>query len=246
VGVLTDVRRRAKRCGIASFALSSLLLFGSPSIEAQTQTQTESQVDPTKLVCPESYCSSINLLTANEKAAMIGVVWRKGCPVSLDDLRAVRVLKKSFGGFDSVGTVVVHKRFAAKIEQVFHELYDAGYPIESMQPIEAFGGNDDRSTMANNTSAFNCRAVTGGKRYSEHAYGRAIDINPVQNPYVYRNGTVLDPKANPFVDRLKTANEPGVISRNGVVVRAFEKIGWRWGGNFATTKDYQHFSATGR
>jgi len=97
---------------------------------------------------------------------------------------------------------------------------------------------------ANNSSAFNCRAVTGGGRWSEHAYGRAIDLNPVQNPYVDRDGSVLDPASAPYTDR--TRRDPGMIRTGEVVVEAFAAIGWEWGGNFRSIKDYQHFSQSGR
>jgi poly-gamma-glutamate synthesis protein (capsule biosynthesis protein) len=96
---------------------------------------------------------------------------------------------------------------------------------------------------ANNTSAFNCRRATGSSRWSEHAYGRAIDINPVQNPYV-SGSTVLPPRGRKFVDRSR--KHPAMIRRRGPVVRAFRDIGWEWGGLWSSVKDYQHFSKTGR
>ena len=123
---------------------------------------------------------------------------------------------------------------------------EAKFSISSAKPIEVFGGDDDRSTMANNTSAFNCRVVTGGKSFSEHAWGRAIDINPVQNPYVRSNGSVLDPKAKRYVKRSALSESAGVITAKGSVVKAFKRIGWGWGGTFSRVKDYQHFSSTGR
>jgi len=97
---------------------------------------------------------------------------------------------------------------------------------------------------ANNTSAFNCRAVTGGSAWSQHSYGWAIDINPVQNPYVTSSGTVLPPAGAQYVDRSQKAK--GMIRAGDVVVKAFAAIGWGWGGYWSSTKDYQHFSATGR
>ena len=177
---------------------------------------------------------------------MRGVVWKPGCPVPLKDLRRVESPVLGMNGSTYTGALVVHKSVASGVGRILARLYEAKYPIESMIPIEAFGGDDDRSTMANNSSGFNCRPVAGTRNLSEHAYGKAIDINPVQNPYVRADGTVLDPAAEPFIDRVATANEPGVISANGTVVKIFRAEGWKWGGLFKRTKDYQHFSISGR
>ena len=96
---------------------------------------------------------------------------------------------------------------------------------------------------ANNTSAFNCRAVTGGSSWSEHSFGTAIDVNPLVNPYV-SGGTVLPPEAAPYADR--TADAPGMIHVGDVVVETFAGFGWVWGGTWSSPKDYQHFSTSGR
>jgi hypothetical protein len=126
----------------------------------------------------------------------------------------------------------------------FGRLYADRFQIRQIQPVTAFGSSDDRSMEANNTSAFNCRAVTGGSGWSEHAYGRAIDINPVQNPYVTGSGTVLPPAGRPWADR--TVEAPGMVHPGGPVTSAFGAIGWGWGGTWVNTKDYQHLSSTGR
>jgi D-alanyl-D-alanine carboxypeptidase len=177
---------------------------------------------------------------------MVGVVWREGCPVGLEDLRRITFKHWSFDGSVTTGQVVVNAGVAVDIQRVLHELFDARFPIRSAKPIEVFGGDDDRSTLANNSSAFNCRVVTGGKSFSEHAWGRAIDINPVQNPYVRSNGTVLDPNAKRYLKRSALSESTGAITANGAVVKAFKRIGWTWGGTFGRVKDYQHFSSTGR
>ncbi len=181
--------------------------------------------------------------------SMVGVTWTEGCPVPLGDLRRVTVPFIDFSGASRTGSLVVHRDVAAQVGRVFLTLYSSEFPIASIEPIEAFGGDDDRSTMANNTSAFNCRPSFGPdgaptKRWSQHAYGRAIDVNPVQNPYVLADGAVLDPAARPYVKR--RLGEPGMIVAGGAVVKAFAAQGWKWGGNWRTTKDYQHFSVNGR
>lgn len=158
----------------------------------------------------------------------------------------MRLLTVPYWGFDGAsrtGELVVHRDVAAEVESVFRALYEARFPIERMELVDVYGGNDDASMTANNTSAFNCRPITGGGRWSQHSYGRAIDINPLQNPYVYRDGSVIDPAAAPYTDRSR--QDPGMIHAGDVVVNAFAGIGWSWGGNFTSTKDYQHFSESG-
>jgi hypothetical protein len=170
---------------------------------------------------------------------MTGVSWHEGCPVSLDDLRLLSIPYIGFDGVDRTGQLVVHKNVASAVVGVFAKMRAAGFRIDRMQPIDAYGGSDDASTKANNTSAFNCRAVTGGSGWSRHAYGKAIDINPVQNPYVYADGHVIDPNAARYTDR--SLDEPGMIHEGDVVTKAFAAIGWRWGGHFNPPIDYQHF-----
>jgi hypothetical protein len=122
------------------------------------------------------------------------------------------------------------------------KLYRVGYPIRRMRLIDAYNGSDDRSMAADNTSAFNCRRVAGSSSWSEHAYGRAIDVNPVQNPSV--EGGVASPAAGQsYVNRSK--HKRGMIHAGGAVVRAFASVGWGWGGSWSSPKDYQHFSSTG-
>lgn len=183
------------------------------------------------------------------RKAMVGVTWQPGCPVALVDLRRVVVPYVDFDGAEQTGAIVVNHDVAEEVGRVFVKLHAARFPFAKIMPIEAFGGDDDRSTIANNTSAFNCRTSFGTdglptKRWSQHAYGRAVDVNPVQNPYVLANGTVGDPNAKAFVDR--TIGEPGMATGAGVLVRAFAVAGWKWGGNWRAAKDYQHFSVNGR
>jgi hypothetical protein len=170
--------------------------------------------------------------------------WHQGCPVDLDELRVLRVDRWTFDGTVAKGTIIVHRDVAESVRSVFEKLFSAHYPIFRMEPIDAYEGDDDQSIQANNSSAFNCREVTGvpGK-WSQHAYGKAIDLNPIQNPYV-RNGIASPPQASRFVDR--SIEEPGVIHEGDAVVRAFQEIGWGWGGQWKSLKDYQHFSQNGR
>ena len=126
---------------------------------------------------------------------------------------------------------------------VFGFLYRQRFPIRRMEPVDAFRGSDDASMAADNTSAFNCRyAVTSGpKQWSVHAYGEAIDVNPVENPYLL-GGKVLPPAGASYSDRSK--KRPGMAVPGGPLIFAFESAGWHWGGDFSSP-DYQHFSLTG-
>lgn len=169
--------------------------------------------------------------------------WRPGCPVTIRDLRLVTVTHWGFDGRVHRGELVVHEDSAEDLVHVLHALFRARFPIERMRLVDEYRGDDERSMAANNTSAFNCRGVPGSGSWSEHAYGRAIDVNPVQNPEV-RDGRVSPAAGRAFVERGRRF--PGMVRPGDRVVRAFAAIGWEWGGDWRSLKDYQHFSASGR
>jgi hypothetical protein len=170
--------------------------------------------------------------------------WRPGCPVGLGDLRLLAVSHVGFDGLVHRGQLVVHRKHAAPLGRVFRTLYDARFPIRRMRLVDEYGADDDRSMSDDNSSAFNCRAVTGRPGvWSQHSYGWAVDLNPFENPYVSR-GTVLPADAAAYADRSR--RDTGMIHARDVVVRAFGSIGWTWGGSWSRPKDYQHFSVTGR
>jgi hypothetical protein len=169
--------------------------------------------------------------------------WRPGCPVALDDLRLLTLTHWGFDRKVHRGELVVHEDQARAVKRVFRALFETRFPIQRMELVDVYGADDDRSMAANNTSAFNCRTVEGSSSWSEHAYGRAIDINPIQNPAV-QNDRVTPPAGSRYLDRSRRVK--GLIRANDAVVRAFAAIGWGWGGYWTSLKDYQHFSATGR
>jgi hypothetical protein len=177
-------------------------------------------------------------------AQALGASWHAGCPVRPVQLRALRVSYVGFDGRAHTGELVVSRRVVADVTVVFRRLYAARFPIRRMQPVSAFGGSDDRSMAADNTSAFNCRyaVASGPKRWSVHAYGEAIDVNTVENPYVL-SGRVLPPAGRAYVDRSRV--RPGMAVAGGVLVRAFAAVGWQWGGRWTGSPDWQHFSRTG-
>lgn len=191
-----------------------------------------------------AFHGSVRPLTAAERRAMTPAAWRPGCPVALADLRAVRATVAGFDGRAHDGVLVVHRDVAARVLGILRRLYALRFPIRSMQPIERFGGSDFRSIEADNTSAFNCRHVDGTSRWSQHAYGRAIDLNPIENPSITAAGTTSHPASRPYLDR--TRARPGVVRAGDAVVRAFAAEGFAWGGRWAGAPDTQHFSANGR
>jgi poly-gamma-glutamate synthesis protein (capsule biosynthesis protein) len=191
----------------------------------------------------EPFTGSVSRIDRETRRLMIGSSWRAGCPTPLRDLRLVRVTYRGFDARPHHGRLAVHRRWADEILVVFRHLYRSGFPIRRVRLVDRFGADDRASMRHDNTSAFNCRYVAGTTTWSQHAYGRAVDLNPVENPYV--DGTHVSPRrGRGYLDR--TDVRPGMIVRGDVVVRAFRRIGWGWGGRWTSAKDYQHFSANGR
>jgi hypothetical protein len=182
--------------------------------------------------------------TRDATAADVPRSWRAGCPVGPDQLS---VLTLSHWGFDNephVGTLIAHRSVAAGLVTVFQALYGERFPIRLLEPVDKYDGSDDASMAADNTSAFNCRkaVAAGTPSWSEHAFGKAIDVNPVENPYVF-GSRVLPPAGQAHLDR--SAYRPGYAVAGGVLVNAFARAGWKWGGARRSNPDYQHFSTSG-
>jgi hypothetical protein len=185
---------------------------------------------------------SISVIDAQLRERMTGSSWHRGCPVRIRDLRLLRLDYWRFDGTVRRGRLIVHEDQAFRVKRVFSKLFDAHFRIKRMRLIDAYDGSDDRSMDANNTSAFNCRFVAGTTTWSQHAYGRAIDINPIRNPYVA--GSHVSPEAGrPYADRSRYAM--GMIHGGDAVVSAFAAANWKWGGHWSYPKDYMHFSRNG-
>jgi D-alanyl-D-alanine carboxypeptidase len=172
----------------------------------------------------------------------MGATWHPGCPVQLADLRYLTVSFRGFDGRAHTGELVVHQRVASQVTGVFQRLYQARFPIEEMRLVTTADLNAHPTGDGNNTAAFVCRAARRQTRWSAHAYGLAVDVDPFQNPY-HRGDLVLPELASAYLDR--DNQRPGMIRQGDVVTRAFAAIGWTWGGTFRTPKDLMHFSATG-
>jgi hypothetical protein len=187
---------------------------------------------------------SVNPLRGHTRRHVLSANWHPGCPVPPSELRVVRVTYLNFVGDVRHGPLAVRRQVAHDVLWVFRQLFRAGFPIHRIglsprpQPI-------DWNSTRNLTSSFNCRAATGNPgSLSQHSFGWAVDINPLQNPYVRLDGSVLRAAAKRYVDRSR--HTPGMIHPGDIVVRSFAKIGWEWGGDWHTLKDYMHFSLTGR
>jgi hypothetical protein len=181
-------------------------------------------------------------------ALVAGKTWHAGCPVPVSGLRLVTV---TYWGFDQTvreGRLVVNASAAKDIAWVFGRLFRARFPIQDLRLAAPFDPNADPNTKVDITASFNCRPVVTpagpGTTLSMHSYGLAIDINPLQNPYVAADGHTRNKFARPFLDRSK--HLAGMIHPGDVVTSAFAHIGWTWGGTWRSGKDYMHFSSNGR
>ena len=170
---------------------------------------------------------------------MTGVSWRPGCPVPLDRLRWVTLSHWDFSGKVRRGVLIVRADVADEVATIFGRLFRDRFPIRRVVPVDEYDGDDFTSIEADNTSAFNCRPATGSSEWSHHAYGLAIDVNPIENPYIL-DGRTIHPASEPYLDRDR--ERPGMLLDDGPAVRAFTDAGWYWGGEWENPIDYQHFS----
>ena len=194
-----------------------------------------------------SYLNASNIRSIDENYAkqMEGITYQKECPVSLDDLRIVNVKYLGFDDKEHFGDIVVHKDISLEVSQIFEELLAINYPIRKIFPIEKYNGDDFESIEDDNTSAFNCRKAEGSNKYSKHSYGKAIDINPLENPDVYIDGTTSHKDSIKYLTRVEnndSIENKAVLTSSSKAVQIFKKYGWKWGGDWKNIKDYQHFN----
>ena len=213
---------------VAGASLALALGVGSPAVPAAAE---------------EGFEANVSRISDSLKERMRGKSWHRGCPVPLRRLRLIEVSYHGFDGQRHMGRLVAHRDATDALVGALRSMYRHGFKIRKMYLVDRYEANDRRSMRADNTSAFNCRKVAGTDTWSQHAYGRAIDINPVENPYVSSDGSVSPRKGAEYADR--SPRRKGMIASGGATVRAFERAGWGWGGNWSSSKDYQHFSASG-
>jgi hypothetical protein len=177
-------------------------------------------------------------------AADVPYTWRSGCPIGPAQLR---LLHLAYWGFDQqphVGKMIASAAVTGDVLRIFATLYAEHFPIRQMQPEDAYQGSDPASMAADNTSGFNCRyaIAPGPPQWSTHAYGEAIDVNTLENPYI-EAGKVWPPAGTAYLNR--SVYRPGMAVPGGQLVAAFASVGWQWGGRWTDSPDYQHFSKTG-
>lgn len=188
----------------------------------------------------------IEPLRGSLRAEVVDRNWHPGCPVPIKDLRIARVRYWGFDGDVHDGPLVLNEVVVDDVVGVFRRLFQAAFPIKHIALARRYRPNADRwNSTRDTTASFNCRPVTDVPgSVSQHSYGWAVDINPLQNPYVRGDGSVLRKAAKPYRDRSRRRR--GMIHPGDIVVRSFARIGWEWGGDWTTIKDYMHFSATGK
>jgi hypothetical protein len=205
---------------------------------------------PLAVVALQAYDASVRPLPDALEASLLKTdSWRPGCPVELSDLRVLTVSHWGFDGKRHTGQLVVNRDVAQPLTKVFERLYELRFPVRHMRLDDMYGPKRARPADGDITGSFRCRQAVpspcvGGSRsgsWSNHAYGHAIDINPVENPYV-GCGMTRDRTSTRYIDRSRLRK--GMVTP--AVVRAFRSIGWGWGGEWSgETKDYMHFSTTG-
>ncbi|CAM5411597.1 hypothetical protein GCM10010329_77040 [Streptomyces spiroverticillatus] len=187
---------------------------------------------------------SLNLVVSAVPSAKLRFTHRPGCPVPARDLRLLSMNHWGFDGRLHRGELIVHRRVVKDVTHVFGAMFHARFPIRKMRVMAAYRGNDEAAMADDNTSAFNCRRVTGNPaKLSRHSYGDALDINTVENPYVDAYGTVHPAAGRRHLRRDRPVK--GMIRRGDAVTTAMARVGWYWGGRW-NHPDYQHFSANGQ
>lgn len=204
---------------------------------------------PLQTSSPQAVESSVRPLPESVRGALTGRFWRPGCPVGFSQLRLLTVSHWGFDRQTHTGQLVVNRDYAVPLGGVFRKLYSLRFPIRHMRLDDMYGPARARPKDGDVSGSFSCRQAvpspctggTGTGSWSNHAYGLAIDLNPVENPYV-GCGMTRDPTSLRYVDR--TPLRPGMVTR--AVIKAFQSIGWEWGGAWTgDTKDYMHFSVNG-
>jgi hypothetical protein len=205
---------------------------------------------PLLVVAAHPFASTIRPLPTDVRESLDGRFWRPGCPVALAQLRLLTVSHWGFDGRVHTGQLVVNQDVAAPLGKVFRRLHELRFPIRHMRLADQYGAARARPADGDVTGSFHCREsvpspCTGGTRsgrWSNHAYGHAIDLNPVENPYV-GCGRTRDRASEKYIDR--SPLRKGMVTP--AVVQAFRSIGWGWGGDWTgETRDYMHFSTNGR
>lgn len=241
VVLLAGCQDRARAHAATATTVATTTTTTATTMAAPTPTPSRPVPVTRPTYVPPPYTWSAAPVTA----AQLGRSWHSGCPVGPASLRTLSLRYLGFDGLAHIGSLVVTTRAVPAVAAAFRSIYAARFPIRRMIPIAAYGGDDNRSMAADNTSAFNCRyaVADGPKRWSMHAYGEAIDIDTLENPYTL-DGRVYPPAGKPYTNRSNVRR--GMIVPGSAPVRAFSSVGWGWGGRWSSSPDYQHFSSSGQ
>ena len=245
----TDPSPSVKRIGDATAAPAWLgtrvLPVGSNGFAAAQATPPELRnrsIITTDDLTPPADGGFHSTIQAVPASVLARSTWTSACPVKATDLRYVTVSFRGFDGLAHTGELLLNARAADGLVNVFGRLFAEGYPIERMRVTSATELNAPPTGDDNTTAVFACRPVRGHTGWSQHAYGLAVDVNPFQNPY-HKGNVVLPELATSYLDRGDV--RPGMILPHGPVPKAFATIGWKWGGDYHSLKDFMHFSANG-
>lgn len=234
-----EVLGRAPDAAGRAFWVERLPALGDVALASHLAASDELHRRATGVALPDVRVEAVGAGTAHPLASS----WRPGCPVGPGDLRAVTFPHFRPDGSLTRGVLVVHRDVVHDVATLVRAAWGGRFPITQARPVDDFGGDDDASMAADNSSAFNCRVVAGTTTWSQHAYGRAVDLNPVRNPYV--RGTEVDPPAGTaWTDRSDV--RPGMLVEGGAVIDAVDRLGWGWGGRWSSGADHQHVSRNGR
>lgn len=206
------------------------------AVLAPTPTTTSTSA-PATTTAPPEFVFSVAPVTEE----VVWATWREECPLHFSELSLLTMSYWDFDGEVATGEMVVNTAVVNDAVAAFRGLFEIGFPIERMERVDLYGGDDKAAMRANVTSGFNCRYVDGTDRWSNHAFGLAIDINPLINPWA-REDNVLPLEGELYTDREQAI--PGMINAGDDIVAVFELIGWSWGGIWQSA-DYMHFSKPG-
>ena len=233
---LTTFRRRVA-------VLAEIIAAGAVLVQCTTATPHLAATPSPSIVASSASAPPAPATVEPVTAAELGASWRPGCPVEPGRLRRVDVDHIGFDGQTHRGELIVDEDLVPEVITIFDQLYRLHFPIEKIRTVDQYPGADDELSMDdNNTSAFNCRSIPGTSQWSQHAYGRAIDLNPLVNPSVDSTGACQPKNAAAYLDRSRT--DPGLLHSGDPAVHIFTDRGWRWGGYWKTPIDYQHFERT--
>jgi len=207
------------------------LLLGISNISAQNKSQLSKGLESSMAF---DQTDPLNIVTDSD-LNFDDVITGQNIPLNiLENLELVEVYYYGFDEKLHKGQLVIHKEVVEDIKEIFNFIKESRFPLNKVIPMSAYDWSDERSMSDNNTSAFNYRFISGTRVTSKHAYGLAIDINPLLNPYIKNEQCI---PAGSTYDTTKA----GTISAGSQLVREFKERGWTWGGDWKNLKDYQHF-----